>query len=387
MEQQQQEQQFIGQQVATWRRRRGMSQRVLAGQAGISQPYLSQIETGGKPVERRSTLVGLANALQVSVAELTGQRDDPTDPAKARAAAAVPAIRTAIIMRESGESVAPDAGTSVDAAMAASTATDYTTLAPTLPNLIGSRTGPDLVRVGYVAMWYLQHVGHIDLARAVARLALDEAREADTPAWLGAAEYAREAALPQENADVAARLATRAADGIQHALSDPDVRQMYGMLHLRAALRTAAMGDGAAARSHLSEAAMEADTLGEPSDGKGMCSLAFGPTTVGLWHLKVNVELGEPDAAISAAETVDPRLTVLPHRRAFYWLDLGRALATAGRDDDAALALLRAETVCPQLARLHYVVRDTVGVMLRRTQRRAVSGPLRRAAQMIGVEA
>jgi hypothetical protein len=118
-----------------------------------------------------------------------------------------------------------------------------------------------------------------------------------------------------------------------------------------------------------------------------MCSLAFGPTTVGLWRLAVNVELGEADAAISAAETVDPRVTVLPHRRAFYWIDLGRALAIAGRDDDAALALLRAETVCPQLARLHFVVRDTVGVMLRRTQRRAVSGPLRRAAQMIGVDA
>jgi transcriptional regulator with XRE-family HTH domain len=74
----------IGERVAYWRRRRGTSQRVLAGLAGISQPYLSKIENGGKPVELRATLVALADALRVSVAELTGQPGDPTPPRPAR---------------------------------------------------------------------------------------------------------------------------------------------------------------------------------------------------------------------------------------------------------------------------------------------------------------
>jgi hypothetical protein len=47
---------FIGAQVSYWRQRRGKSQRVLAGLAGMSQPYLSQIESGKRPVERRATL-------------------------------------------------------------------------------------------------------------------------------------------------------------------------------------------------------------------------------------------------------------------------------------------------------------------------------------------
>ncbi|WP_221328490.1 helix-turn-helix domain-containing protein [Actinoplanes sp. L3-i22] len=73
------EQLFIGAQVAYWRQRRGKSQRVLAGLAGLSQPYLSQIENGVRPVERRTTLAALANALNVSIADLTGQPGDQAD--------------------------------------------------------------------------------------------------------------------------------------------------------------------------------------------------------------------------------------------------------------------------------------------------------------------
>ncbi|MGH7558762.1 MAG: helix-turn-helix domain-containing protein, partial [Gemmatimonadota bacterium] len=35
--------------VRVWREHRGLSARALAGRAGISAPYLSQIETGRKP--------------------------------------------------------------------------------------------------------------------------------------------------------------------------------------------------------------------------------------------------------------------------------------------------------------------------------------------------
>lgn len=63
----------IGGRVRIWRRRRKHSQAVLAGLVGISQGYLSQIETGMRAVESRSTLVSLARALDVSVADLLGQ--------------------------------------------------------------------------------------------------------------------------------------------------------------------------------------------------------------------------------------------------------------------------------------------------------------------------
>jgi transcriptional regulator with XRE-family HTH domain len=76
----------IGARIRYWRLRRGgMTQSVLAGLSGVSQSYISQVEAGRKGIERRSTLVGIAAALQVTVADLLGQPGDPTDPVKAGA--------------------------------------------------------------------------------------------------------------------------------------------------------------------------------------------------------------------------------------------------------------------------------------------------------------
>lgn len=62
--------------------------------AGLSQPYVSQVESGRRSVERRATLAAIAAALQVSVAELTG-RQDPGDPVRDRARARAGCCRAA----------------------------------------------------------------------------------------------------------------------------------------------------------------------------------------------------------------------------------------------------------------------------------------------------
>src|SRR5690554_7838478 len=111
----------IGERIRYWRVRRGRNQRTLAGLAGISQPYLSQIETGARGVESRATLVALAEALEVSVAELTGRPGNTTDPARAQASASAPAIRAALIMRAAG-APGPANGATVERAVTAVTA-------------------------------------------------------------------------------------------------------------------------------------------------------------------------------------------------------------------------------------------------------------------------
>jgi transcriptional regulator with XRE-family HTH domain len=101
----------IGARIRYWRRRRGgITQAALAGLAGVSQSFISQVESGRKSVERRATLVDLANALQVSVADLLGEPGDPTNPARAGAAAAVPQIRVALLEIEEGERRRPRRG-------------------------------------------------------------------------------------------------------------------------------------------------------------------------------------------------------------------------------------------------------------------------------------
>ena len=52
--------------VRVWRKHRGMTQEALAQEAGISKPYLSQIETG-KRTGTAEVLVAIADALGITV--------------------------------------------------------------------------------------------------------------------------------------------------------------------------------------------------------------------------------------------------------------------------------------------------------------------------------
>src|SRR5829696_1349048 len=63
----------IGERIAAYRKRRGMSQNALAGLVGMSRSWLSQVERGIHTVDRLSTLTDLAAVLRVDVADLVGR--------------------------------------------------------------------------------------------------------------------------------------------------------------------------------------------------------------------------------------------------------------------------------------------------------------------------
>ncbi|MGH3911011.1 MAG: helix-turn-helix domain-containing protein, partial [Pseudonocardiaceae bacterium] len=86
----------IGQQVRMIRRRRGLGLKVAADLAGISKPYLSQLERGQRGFNRRGLLEDLAEALGCSVADLTGQPYHLPDRGTESTFAAVPAIQLAL---------------------------------------------------------------------------------------------------------------------------------------------------------------------------------------------------------------------------------------------------------------------------------------------------
>jgi transcriptional regulator with XRE-family HTH domain len=64
-----------GQRIARARRRRGLSQAVLAGLVGRSESWLSQVERGKRGIDSHSVLVRLAEVLHVDIEELTGSGD------------------------------------------------------------------------------------------------------------------------------------------------------------------------------------------------------------------------------------------------------------------------------------------------------------------------
>jgi transcriptional regulator with XRE-family HTH domain len=64
--------QDAGQRIATARRRRGLSQAVLAGLIGRSESWLSQVERGKRTVDSHAVLTRLAELLHTDIAELAG---------------------------------------------------------------------------------------------------------------------------------------------------------------------------------------------------------------------------------------------------------------------------------------------------------------------------
>ncbi len=385
-------QDYTGSRIKLWRVRRGVSQSVLAGLAGLSQPFLSQVEAGMKTIDRRSTLVAVASALQVSVADLC-HPGEPVNPTHDRAVGAMPAIRVAIAELTAGERRPASRSTeqlNADLARAQRyrAEADYAALMPICAGLLYdlATVGPrHLAEGAYLVSSPLRGLGFQDLAWHAANLAVQAARESGEAAWIGVAQHAFVGALPPETPSTA-NIARNAADALQPHLADPEARQVYGMLHLASGLAAAIGRRAGDAAAHLLEAEREAATLGDPDDGAGFNSLSFGPTNVGLWRMNIMNELGDPASTAAVAETLRPGRLRSANRSAAYWTDLGRALVMTGkRDREALTCFLNAEQSAPQYVRASQVVKDQVLAMVRRAHRRSESDSLRTLAASVGL--
>src|SRR5450759_2523554 len=63
----------LGERIAAYRRRRGLSQATLAGLVGRSESWLSQVERGVRSIDRLSVLLDMARVLHVDVESLSGR--------------------------------------------------------------------------------------------------------------------------------------------------------------------------------------------------------------------------------------------------------------------------------------------------------------------------
>ena len=384
----------IGARVRIWRRRRKLTQAEVAGLAGLSQVYVSQIERGDRSPDRRSTLVALAGALDVSVADLLGQTTDPTDPMRIKASEAVAGIRLALVQLEAGAFDAPTRGpeqmaAAVEHAMHLRQVSDYLALAPLLPGLLldaASYPGtPALIRIAYETSVALRNLGFRDLSWPAARVAVNAARALGNPAWTGAADFVYTLSLPIEAAPVARGVGEKSLAQLQAAAADPDARQMLGQVHLSAAFASAVAKQDQTAAAHLAEAEREAATLGDPVDA-GFNLSYFGPTNINLWKMSIFTELGEYGKVLELSRQVSVAGIPVANRRQSYHMCLGRALAHSGtRDKEALVELAKAERAAPAPFRLNGITRDVVSTMITRANRRAVAEDLASMAQRLGI--
>ena len=386
----------IGANVRSARLRRGLSLDVVAGLAGRSKSWLSKVERGLLPLERRSDLAALADALQVSVVDLTGQ---PYLPGPV-STASVRALRQAMLdvppraAARPAEALAADVDRLTQQRQAWRLEDAARTATGTLTGIraaqaVGDGEHRDVLRLlvwcCYETANLVRDLGYPDLGIVAARMLLDTAEELDDPAALGVAAFARThslAAVPASAFSAAVQVGTAAADRL--AVADgAEALAAVGSLHLATGFALAAARRGEEAKDRLAEAERVAARVSAPTDVAR--HLAFGPANVAMHRLSVAVELGEPDAGTAAAAAVRPEDIPYPARRASYWSDLGRAYAQQRRDAEAVAALRRAEQIAPQRVRLHPLVREAVADMVDRAHRAAVGRELRGLAYRMGV--
>lgn len=390
---------MIGRRLREIRSWRGLSLTVTAELAGLSAGYLSRIERGLRPVQRRSTLEALASALQVSPSEITGQPYAPSTESEAVAHSAAPALHAVLRDIELGEPLTtapprslPELRSEVAAVNTACAASDYGTLGETVPGLLGElhalATGENnsearrlLADTLHAAFYLSRDLGHGDLAWMVAGHLHTTAQAIGEPEWTALAAFVRShATVGLQARERGLALAERSADALT-----PDegaVGQVYGMLHLSAALQSAVTGADDGARAHLNEAA---ETARRTADGT-FGGLNFGPRNVGVWRVALALELGEPGRVVELARDVDVDAIPSAGRQATFYGDVGRGLATIrGRETQAVEALHRAELLAPERTRHNPYVRETVTDLLRRARRDAGGRELRGMAYRIGL--
>jgi len=394
-----------GQRIARARRRRGLSQAVLAGLVGRSESWLSQVERGKRGVDSHSVLVRLAEVLRVDIEELTGSSDRVDTGSRAYQEASL--IEQAMMGYGATGPVDGDEGreasldflrAQVRSAYQAYQGSRYDVAGRILPGLIrGAETAARTegsaspaacavrARVYDTTAALLSRVGEPFLAWAAADRAMFAAEQSGDPLLAAASAWRLSYMItgrkhPQEALGLA--MAAAAALGRKMRAPTPERLSVYGALHLAAATAAAASFDRATTESLLATARGIADRTGEANH----LGTAFGPVNVAIHAIGASLKLGDPRTAAETGEALD--LAAMPvglvGRRTQVNLDLARAYAMTRKDAAAVNLLLAAERLSPQLVRYDPATRDVLTELLRR-EHRPSTPELRPLARRAGV--
>jgi transcriptional regulator with XRE-family HTH domain len=384
----------IGERIAAYRLRRGLSQATLAGLVGRSESWLSQVERGIRSVDRLSVLLDMARVLHVDVESLVG-RPWQYAPNGGPTADGLDEIRQVFtsysrLLGGAAPELPPAAElmARVDTTHGHYQAARYQDVIGLLPDLLSTVdaiprvTGadrPELLRV-YVSAYIaaaklLTKLGVTDLAAVAADRAATVATETESLADRGLAAYQIVCALLRaDRTDEAERLAVGMAEEMHRSIAAPTpaVLSAEGALWLIAGVTAARRADQHEAAARLDIADEVAARLGH--DGNHGWT-AFGPTNVAIHRVSVAAELGDAGEALRSAALVDAgRLSEgLRSRRAQVYLDLAWAQAQRKRDAEAVLLLLEAERSAPETIRYNLIVRETIREMVHRSRGPATS--------------
>jgi transcriptional regulator with XRE-family HTH domain len=398
----------IGRRIARQRRRRGLSQTVLAQLVGRSESWLSQVERGLRPVDRYSVLVRLAEILGIEVGRLIVDEADTAtvryEPAGAiRGAMTRYGALPGVVNRHASTGRPPRLrwlSHEVRRVNGLYQATRYEEAGRLLPGLIDAveearlscapadRRAADTVRalVYHSVTMTLNRVGEAELAWTAADRSVAAAEAAERPLLAAVSAYRLGYVLTRlRRAEQAEDLLLRTADALATSSRHmkPPALSVHGGLYLAAASAAAARFDSAGTARHLEMAGWLAERLG---DDRNDFWSAFGPTNVVIHEVSVAVAFGDAESALRRVESLDvDRLGPgLLGRRTQVLLDLARAYGLRRKDAAAVNTLLDAERVSPELVRYDSRTNELLTELVRR-EHRASTPELRGLARRAGV--
>lgn len=401
------DQSTIGARLRVLRRWRGMTQVEVAGLSGISQGWLSMVERGLQPLDRRSHIAAIAAALRVSETDLVGGPHLSADPQQSDPHTIIPPLRVALETNSLDEPLCERARPLEVLAAEVSNAielvrltSDFVAAGERLPDTLDElhvHTAAPADEAAYelalktmvdacvIAGSIARDLGYTDLAHLSARRAGQAAASLDSPVDRGKAAYMRVLTMPKVGSwDRALAAAEKAADALEPHAVEPRGIEVLGMITLTAALAAAASNTGTA--SHWLDAAAE---LGRRVPDEPQTNWqSFSATNVDAWRVHVGVECGQAGGAVAElARSVDEsKLGEISSRRALFLADVGRGLARDRASRGQAIRLLcRAENAAPQRIRNNVPVREAIAVMLQQTTSSAGGRELRGMAARMGV--
>ena len=369
-----------GEKVAYYRRRRGMSQVVLAGLVGKTVSWVEKIESGRASLQMLPNIAQLADVLDISPFELLP--DDIVQVDAATRGQSVPALRKQLLSyrfvnprylsTESQPLAVRDLTLAVGGAWAGYQASRFGFVIAELHRLLPlalatlsvqrGRSGEQqtVVQTAYLyqlASSVLTKLGEQDLAFICADRGEQLVQESTNhAARISVQRTIAHALFSNAQYDDAMAVVEQTLAHAPTTPQSPELLSAIGTTHLVGAMISGRSRNRAGAERHLTGAQTAAAALGQDSNHLWT---AFGPTNVAIHRVAVAAELGDYQLAADLGRGIDA--SPLPmERQVRHRLEVARALHFRRQQSEALSLVLNAEQRAPEQVRRHFLTHSLV---------------------------
>ncbi len=393
----------IGERLRFYRQAKGKTQAVVAGLAGVTEDYLSQIERGLK-TPTIGVLHQFAKILGVRVADLLGEQVPEHSETVLPAGVA---LQRALVSHDQKAADPVNLAALRDRVQSAwdiwqGRPRRFTEESTVLPALIEDvqaaqrtvemsgtagdrRSGYQLAADLYFLLrTYAKRIGRNDLALLVADRGVLMAQAADDPVRVAAAKWnLGHVLLAQGESEGAEDMALRAIDELGSSQGEPssDVLSVAGALWLVSSVAAVRNGDPWAARDRIREHAWP--TARRTGEGNVMRTV-FGPVNVALHAMSLEMESGEAGEALRLADDIDASVLPSLERRTTFALEVARCYEQRRDDPGVLVHLTDAERTGPEDMRYNVMARELVQGLLKRA-RPTYAPQVRALAERVGL--